>query len=59
MSIVLLILAVVFVFRPASAILGFGILFKKMQLEWQFLGKFMKKIRSKIKVSDKDGKPLN
>ena len=59
MLIALLVFSVFFVFRPASMVFGVMNFFKIMQLEWQFLGKFMKKIRSKIKVSDKDGKPLN
>lgn len=65
MTIVLLILAVVAVFRPSSVFRYVGASCKKTLREWKVLGKFFnlskiwKKKEKKVKVHNEKGQPLN
>lgn len=65
MTIVLLILAVVAVFRPTSVFRYVGNSIKRTLREWKVLGKFLnlskiwKKKEKKVKATDKKGQPLN
>ncbi len=60
MTIVLLILAVVAVFRPSSVFRYVVASLKKTLREWKVMGKFFgKKKEKKVKATDEKDQPLN